>query len=1332
MVPPEWPVLSPTRSRSPKRGVLRPTIAPHLAPSSHVHVPMKWAEVCKTESESESGQCDSPSPREDPRPRCGRMALQEIQLPQVGSWSEAKMGDLKLKVVPDDSSSGECSPEPGVRLPRFARHRPLPPPPPPRPTTPQRTRPRPVGGALEDQRSMSPFGKEKAPRRGADSGGFKSWGAFGMAKTPEDGAAFAKARLKALLPGKQICFFYLSGKCSGENCSWYHPEEREVKEEVRCLMRMIPCKSGLLCQVRGCVFGHWDEEKQEPSGAQECSSDAGSGSQDSGASVTSCSTSDRSTMTSSDCEESEEPDEPEPSRQQFLQTKVARALIFQGPGFCVLSKPAGWSASMSRSGAEDDSERPVGLKEVMCSGRVEPLMRHPAAPVGSWKPLLSPSPMTSGPALMVQTSKARRRLARAFQTGRVVTYSLALVPGKMDLAQTSAACRRPDGVAEVLALADLHRVSKEDWGGEASCESYTLVLVKAAGSALGGERRLLQLAWGKAAVGDTENGGIGTDQGLGGRPFFHTLATVLADPWWWADTTYPAVMVCHLPEDLCGALAQLEVSLPPLQEGGEKADEQAEREVASAAAIGISIKEALLKMGLLPAELTASLGVPPECGIAAEKLPQADPAPYGMARWTTPRWADDVPRCRWVLSFILQVLARAEVYQLSYGTDGWIQLRALFWRFPQLQEASFGTVHWVARLAVKDPTRAVEAKIVNGYVSVRRVSGAQRLQAFVEDYASSFDPDTELSVAELMSNSHVKKLFNGSELPQGRPLLELIRSCALFEIDPKATALRLRPAAERFRLGLEQLFRQPPAALHGRLSERGTVSLSWLLRTFAHQLLGNLRFSPQQALEALSPSQELILNPKTLAVEPRGQLSLPESLADVPASRERMIYMSLTHGGRRRPQLHDQTWIQPAFGGLDFRIVRKLREILDFYMHPFSIQHNALLRHGAEQGSWAWPLKRLASQLPRVEVILAPVDLSLMPRLLQALCEEPGEYMEIVSNVLTKQPLVKPRYTPDFRMPVVRSSESWVPKHFAANYEERPQIPDDAAVILSYNLLCKQGPDHLALQSSGTEAFLRAPRLARQRWRFRVMRQLVAYQPDIICLQHVEAELSSPFCSRTEGMTGPVKLAKGGHLLNEIIKKLEEDFDWCAAPGSTDWANAVFWKCSKWCLQNWDGFEGNMQVSLVPAMAMTDREPLTIGNMAAQCEKDFGENLESMQAMLPPWESASVLCAASGIDISDGARDILKKKGLQFRSAHKEVLGHELPWTEIVDDQLRCSDGVWIREPLTALAVLDGHKPHRNATGEICRQTMPADHLLSLVVVQSRGMLPNSMDLCMQ
>ena len=34
------------------------------------------------------------------------------------------------------------------------------------------------------------------------------------------------------------------------------------------------------------------------------------------------------------------------------------------------------------------------------------------------------------------------------------------------------------------------------------------------------------------------------------------------------------------------------------------------------------------------ASSVSSEGVPPECGIEAEKLPQADPAPYGMARCT--------------------------------------------------------------------------------------------------------------------------------------------------------------------------------------------------------------------------------------------------------------------------------------------------------------------------------------------------------------------------------------------------------------------------------------------------------------------------------------------------------------------------------------------------------------------------------------------------------------------------------------------------------------------------------------------------------------------------
>ena len=56
--------------------------------------------------------------------------------------------------------------------------------------------------------------------------------------------------------------------------------------------------------------------------------------------------------------------------------------------------------------------------------------------------------------------------------------------------------------------------------------------MKAAGSALGAERKLLKMAWGQAAVGDTEHSSKGTEQSFGGRPFFHTLALVLSEPWW--------------------------------------------------------------------------------------------------------------------------------------------------------------------------------------------------------------------------------------------------------------------------------------------------------------------------------------------------------------------------------------------------------------------------------------------------------------------------------------------------------------------------------------------------------------------------------------------------------------------------------------------------------------------------------------------------------------------------------------------------------------------------------------------------------------------------------
>ncbi|CAJ1366203.1 unnamed protein product [Effrenium voratum] len=1236
--------------------------------------------------DNESGACSSPSPRQDP-PLCA-----------------TRQFDITMEASGTESSSGECSPERGIQLPRCARIRPPPPPLPPKAAAPP-----PSGRWNYPSRSRS---RGRAP---APSGpGLRSRDEH-MQRPLEEHAL--RAELKALLPpGKKICFDFAGGNCAhGDSCHWYHAEERELRE-ARRLLRQIQCKHGANCLVGHCVFGHaaearhsdwrdwnnWSGTQQVPSGTEGSESETDLSQIETDGSSTSASNSEAS-PSCADAEASE-------TRQQFLQTKLAPVLIFQGPGICVVSKPAGWSATAH--GCSEDQGQPLGLKDLLCSGCVEPLSRHPAAPVGHWKAFLSPSALTSGPAILVQTGHARRRLARAFTTGRVVTYSLALVEGKLDPERSFAACRREDGMLEVLGIAGFQRVSKETWGGEASCQSYTLVLVKAAGSALGGERRLLQLAWGTAAVGDVDFGAR-TEQCFGGRPFFHCLATLLADPWWWADTTYPAIMVCPFPDDLRSALSQLDVSEPLALQEGKPRDEKAEKLLASATSIGAAVKEALVKRGLLPAELTESLGVPATCGVEAERRPPPDPTPYGMDRWEKPRWEQDVPRSRWIVSFLQQAVAGAEEFQVPIQADGWVFALDILGRFPQLAEACWSNVHILSRLLAKDPIRSLEVKVVRNRVAMRRVSAMDRLQAFVEAYVSGLPPETKLPVAELLCNEHVKRLFNGVELPDNpeKSLLRCLRPCALFDPEPKASHLTLRPARERLRLGLEGLLASPEGGLHQKIEQgQGSVSLSWLLRHFGKQLLGSVRLTPQQVREALSRSEELEFDCLSFTVRMRGwQRSwLPPLLMSVPSNRERMNFIT------RRVKGGSGTWADEDRERCCAKTLRKLREILDFYMHPFSIQHNCLLRHGAEEGSWVWPLQRLAKELQRVKVLLTSLSASASTELLEALCQKPGQYMELVSHLETQQLAVKLRYIPDLRMPVVDSlAPAWAFRLLIAHAEVMPVLPPDAAVVLSYNLQCREGVEEAA-RSCDVAEFLRAPRLARERWRRRILRQLFSYKADILCLQHVQADPSLPCSSiqpATEGPKGSLELQRlpPGSLLSALTARLtEEDFDWCVAPAATPgWCNAIAWKRSRWCLRSWGCVGGCITSAFSPIMDDAPNSLLTVANIGAESGKDFAESLSALKAC------PMVLCGATGADISSPSWGL----GGKLRSAHKEILGSELPWTEVNEHELRCSDGMWIAKDVAALAVLDGHsKPPWDAEGRIRRCTWPTDHLLTLAV----------------
>eukprot|EP00439_Symbiodinium_sp_Y106_P016619 s6324_g2.t1 len=61
-----------------------------------------------------------------------------------------------------------------------------------------------------------------------------------------------------------------------------------------------------------------------------------------------------------------------------------------------------------------------------------------------------------------------------------------------------------------------------------------------------------------------------------------------------------------------------------------------------------------------------------------------------------------------------------------------------------------------------------------------------------------------------------------------------VKPCGLFDVDPKATALTLRPLYDRLRLGLEELCRKPEGHLHYKLARgAGSVTLTYMLRRFA-------------------------------------------------------------------------------------------------------------------------------------------------------------------------------------------------------------------------------------------------------------------------------------------------------------------------------------------------------------------------------------------------------------------------------------------------------------------------------------------------------------------
>lgn len=1026
-----------------------------------------------------------------------------------------------------------------------------------------------------------------------------------------------------------------------------------------------------------------------------------------------------------------------------MQLKFEPAHLFQGPGFVVFSKPAGWCA------LEDDGQAEAGEDPgaALCSGRVEPLRRHPAlAKERQWTTFIAPGAIASGWALLVDPDhdKTRHKLSTLLSDRHVVSYSLALVEGAPKIGSTAAAAHRDDGAFEVSALAVYERFSVSNWCGEATAEYFTLVLIKASGSAIGGERALLRLAWLHPALGDAENGCERTEQWFGGRPCIHSMILAMADAWW-ADSG-SAVVLCPLQDDLRRALGMLRSvesidGEGVLSAGGDPADPGNAISVRLGASRAERLRQVLWVTGCLPADLMANLGLGGPVSEAPEMhqvmLLPPDPAPFGHHSWGV-----EMGRRQWVVEFMRQALEGADLYHLPIESDGWLPLQVLLFRFAILREASFGGPGFLATAIAADRSQNLiidgNHNNKNGRFYVRLLPPSERLQSFVEKHTSRLPPGATVSVTELLENAFVRRLFSGKGLPQ-KPLLACLSPCSLFVIDQDVSVLTMRSLPDRLRLGVEELMATPEGLLRKKLRNEKWVPLSWFLPFHCQRLFGcDQPLELQDAAAIISASSAVSIDMSTFSIRRCAG-------ATGPIGEHRMATM---YESKMRSQKHLDNGIRGHCSWAKTRTVKMLRSLLKFYFEPFNVQHNRMLLFSAEEGGWVWPVRRLAGELPRIEQALAPLSRSGRYFLFEQIFLEPLEHVRLVSRLSDSQLCLELTYQPDFRMPVIAPhAAAWVPQHFLWQSEHLGYaMPPEGTVVLSYSLDVTEG---MELAAAAAAAPNEGSRIARDRWRNKIFRVISSPVADIVCLQLVEADVASPACScdarsalgasrpedaaesHTSICTRKASTPAGFELTlwdSLLAKLMPEDFGWAVAPCSSSAAsgpgvgfvNAVFWRRSKWRAAEWSaGPKGALHVVLE---SLKGRPwSLSVCCMSSGDAADLAAQLGALRDQ-GGIASPAVLCGCFGTSVSH-VPDTLSQASFQgFRSAHGDVLGAELPWTCRSSLGSRCTDGLWVKggSQFSAVAALGGHSknPEGAFDNSVHRRAFPTDHIPLVVALE--------------
>eukprot|EP00403_Amphidinium_massartii_P028316 CAMPEP_0178405430 /NCGR_PEP_ID=MMETSP0689_2-20121128/18395_1 /TAXON_ID=160604 /ORGANISM="Amphidinium massartii, Strain CS-259" /LENGTH=1223 /DNA_ID=CAMNT_0020026445 /DNA_START=71 /DNA_END=3742 /DNA_ORIENTATION=- len=501
--------------------------------------------------------------------------------------------------------------------------------------------------------------------------------------------------------------------------------------------------------------------------------------------------------------------------------------------------------------------------------------------------------------------------------------------------------------------------------------------------------------------------------------------------------------------------------------------------------------------------------------------------------------------------------------------------------------------------------------------------------------------------------------------------------------------------------------------------------------------------------------------------------------------------------------------------------VKKLRELLDFYFQSFNLQHNRLLmalvqghrdamlarEEDEEQAFWkraphtsrrrphahAAPRRGYLQSTGR-RPIFTLEDMKLLPRIAHMLAHHDNNddtwrlFREALEDSSWKrclrvrdrqsvwadrraEPTFEMTYLPELRFIEVAAGASHRPEVQALTRptddpcEPMRKLPDNVLSVVSYTISSDlSNPASPKAEKLKDEMWPKELEAA-SAWPVRmqkIRRQVLLYNPDIICLQGIQSIDFQDRCSEwDDGWFQIDPVHEQNHLVHLYRELCTKNYGVAWAPimhvpdcARVALGNAIFWRRSRWQLDAIDHVMPSAACVQLLSRSSNTRIVVASCKSAATLCRDWGDFTEDDVAghfeMLHTCEASLVRRAAKigalALWCGDlgGSSDWLKKglaplrlqsaavqdsvhgdQLMRWRSATKAILKDE-PWSMALKDSNGVNSNITtdliLHSPgMQGLAALGGFELEYKKLSHLLRDGYPSDHLMQCAVLEYRS-----------